>query len=103
MTDMPVRADLILEPGCTLGDALEMQFNLLTADCSRPEVVIDGSQVERIDTAGLQLLVGFAKEQKNAGRALRWRGTSAALLRCSRTLGLHEVLELPPQPAQAAT
>jgi anti-anti-sigma regulatory factor len=99
---MPARADLILEPGCTLDDAIPMLFLLLTTDCSRAEVVIDGSQVERIDTAGLQLLVAFAHGHRNAGRALHWCATSAALLRCSRTLGLCKTLGLPPPPQRTA-
>jgi anti-anti-sigma regulatory factor len=57
-------------------------------------VVVDGSAVERIDTAGLQLLVAFARRQKEAGRRLHWEAASPALLSGSARLGLNEALGL---------
>jgi anti-anti-sigma regulatory factor len=99
---MSARPDLVLDPGCTLRDSTELQFLLLTTDCSRREVVIDGSKVERIDTAGLQLLVAFAQLQKSAGRVLRWCGSSDVLILGSRTLGLDAVLGLPESNSQGA-
>jgi anti-anti-sigma regulatory factor len=82
------RPNLTLEAGCTLRDSTDMQFLLLAADCGTEKVLIDGSQVEHVDTAGLQLLVAFAQAQAKSGRSLQWSGVSEPLLRSSRRLGL---------------
>ena len=86
------RPHLTLEAGCTLRDSIDMQFLLLAADCGSGKVIVDGTQVEHIDTAGLQLLVAFAQAQAKAGRALQWSGASEQLLRSSLRIGLDAVL-----------
>lgn len=88
------RPALTLEASCTLRDAVDMQFQLLTAPGGSKQTDIDGSQVEKIDTAGLQLLVAFAQLSRKAGKPLNWCGVSDALARASQSLGLDEVLEL---------
>ena len=88
------RAGLKLETSCTLRDALDMQFQLLAVDFGESEVLLDGSAVENIDTAGLQMLVAFAKHYASRGRRLQWLAASPELLRGSRLLGLDGVLGL---------
>ncbi len=88
------RAHVTLEAGCTLHEAIELQFLLLTTKCASDTVIVDGALVERVDTAGLQLLVAFALDQARAGRSLRWSGASDLLVRSSRRLGLDTVLGL---------
>jgi ABC-type transporter Mla MlaB component len=83
---------LKLDAGCTLRDCADMQFSLVAADGD--PVVVDGSAVERIDTAGLQLLVALARRQRDAGRGLSWQSASPELLRCGRRLGLIDALGL---------
>jgi ABC-type transporter Mla MlaB component len=83
---------LKLDAGCTLRDCTDMQFSLVAADGD--PVVVDGSAVERIDTAGLQLLVALARRQRDAGRGLTWQSASRELLRCGRRLGLIDALGL---------
>ena len=99
--DMPVvdlgvarRAGLRLESSCTLRDAMDMQFQLLAVDFGDSEICIDGSAVERIDTAGLQMLVAFAKYHAARGRDIQWTAASPELLRSSRLLGLVDTLGL---------
>ena len=87
-----IRPHLILEASCTLRDAIDLQFLLLTTDCGGGKVVVDGSRVEQVDTAGLQLLVAFAQAQTKAGRTLQWTGASELLLRSSRRLGVDGLL-----------
>jgi anti-anti-sigma regulatory factor len=86
------RPHLTLEAGCTLRDSIDMQFLLLATDCGSGKVIVDGTRVEHIDTAGLQLLVAFAQAQTKAGRTLQWSGASEQLLRSSRRLGLDGLL-----------
>ncbi len=98
------RTDLTLEAGCTLRDSIDMQFQLLTVTGNGKHTVVDGAQVERIDTAGLQLLVAFARQQSEAGRPLRWQGASEILVSSCHRLGLGEVLGLQaPPPREAAS
>jgi anti-anti-sigma regulatory factor len=85
---------LKLDAGCTLRDCADLQFSLVAANGD--PVVVDGSAVERIDTAGLQLLVALARRQQDAGQGLAWRAASPELLKCSRRLGLIDALGLAP-------
>jgi phospholipid transport system transporter-binding protein len=91
--NMPSRpVDLTLEAGCMLRESADMQFLLLSAHADHDPVVVDGGAVERIDTAGLQLLVAFARRQADAGRRLEWQAASPELVKCSTRLGLIEAL-----------
>jgi anti-anti-sigma regulatory factor len=88
-------AGLKLEASCTLRDSIDMQFQLLAVDFGDSDVLVDGSAVERIDTAGLQMLVSFARHQAGRGKPLRWTAVSPELTRGSRLLGLGTLLGLP--------
>jgi len=57
-------------------------------------VRIDGSGVERTDTATLQLLVAFVRDLRTDGRAVEWVECSAALRRAAGALGLEKALSL---------
>ena len=98
----PRRAGLKLEPSCTLRDALDMQFQLLATDFGDSDVLLDGSAVDRIDTAGLQMLVAFAKYHATSGKRLQWIAASPELQRGSRLLGLDEALGLIPSPPEVS-
>lgn len=88
-------AGLRLEASCTLRDSIDMQFQLLAVDFGDSDVLVDGSAVERIDTAGLQMLVSFAKHQASRGKPVRWTAASSELTRGSQALGLSDLLGLP--------
>ena len=68
-------------------------------DCLRstvPELRLDGSNVERIDSAGLRLLAAFFHEQRACGRrAPVWLGVSAALMKAVAAVGLSSACHLP--------
>lgn len=88
-------AGLKLEASCTLRDSIDMQFQLLAVDFGESDVVVDGSAVERIDTAGLQLLLSFVRHQAGRGKPVRWSATSPELVRGSQLLGIDGMLGLP--------
>lgn len=88
-------AGLKLEASCTLRDSIDMQFQLLAVDFGDSDVVVDGSAVERIDTAGLQLLLSFVKHQAGRGKPVQWTGASPELVRGSQLLGIAGLLGLP--------
>jgi anti-anti-sigma regulatory factor len=93
--DAPVSADaffLTLPADCTLRESADLQFSLMVANGN--PLVVDGSEVQRVDTAGAQLLVALAQRQRNADRRLEWKGASQELLGCGQRLGLLDVLGL---------
>ncbi len=55
-------------------------------------VVVDGSRVEEIDTAILQLLVSLWRTGADRGIACTWAGTSDALLRTANLIGVSKML-----------
>ncbi|RYG87049.1 STAS domain-containing protein, partial [bacterium] len=55
----PAPASIVLDPQCTLREAEAMKVALQAAEDTSGDFVVDGGAVERIDTAGLQLLVAF--------------------------------------------
>ena len=85
----------------------------LPADCTRSGIgalhdqlraagrhdALDGSAVQRIDAAGLRLLLAFMNERRAAGSVIVWRGTSRVLSNAAQELGLTAAMRLPmPQP-----
>ncbi len=87
---------LKLDVSCTLRESADLQFSLVAA--SGDPVVVDGGDVERVDTAGLQLLVALVRRQQRAGRRLSWKAASPTLLKCGDRLGLTEALGLSSLP-----
>jgi ABC-type transporter Mla MlaB component len=58
-------------------------------------VQIDGTAVDRVDTAGLQLLAAFVRDMRAEQRAVEWVGCSDALRKAATALGLDAALCLP--------
>ena len=57
-------------------------------------VQIDGSAVDRIDTAALQLLAVFVRDLRAEARAVEWVGCSVGLQKAANGLGLSVALGL---------
>lgn len=53
---------------------------------------LDGSAVERVDTAALQVLVAFSRETRNREIDLKWAEVSDSLRTASTLLGLNQAL-----------
>ena len=51
--------------------------------------------VDRVDTAGLQLLAAFVRDLRAEARTVEWVGCSDALNKAAQALGLHAALCLP--------
>jgi anti-anti-sigma regulatory factor len=83
---------LTLDASCTLRETADLQFSLVAANGN--PLVVDAGAVQRIDTAGLQLLVAMARRQQAAGRRLEWKAVSPELRQCSSRLGLDGALGL---------
>ena len=87
-------ARVLLPADCRMAAQAALKADLLGA-LEAGAIVLDGGQVERVDTAALQLLVLFRRELDARGGRLHWRGTSDALNEAAGLLGLTQLLNLP--------
>ena len=85
---------LRLPAQCTIRDAAALLGQLLLQIEQSSPVYIEASQVERVDTAALQLLVAFLRVRKAEQRAVVWLDCSDAMVRAARALGLAGALSL---------
>lgn len=67
---------------------LEMVIN------EKKAIEFDASQIERIDIAGLQLLLSFHQKIESSGFNFRWINPSEHLLRSANLVGLDKPLGL---------
>jgi len=95
----PVAVDaagpLALAPLCTLREVVAMKGQLLERLDQAGDVEIDAGRVEKIDTAGLQLLVAFSRQLHESHRALAWKAVAPELARAAAQIGLADTLGLP--------
>ncbi|GAB3789649.1 STAS domain-containing protein [Dyella agri] len=85
---------VVLPADCRMAAQAALHAELLAA-LPGGSVALDGSQVERVDTAALQLLLLLRRELDKHGSTLAWRGASEALNDAAGLLGLARILELP--------
>jgi phospholipid transport system transporter-binding protein len=92
-----IRGDgsLRLAAECTVAEADGLKAKLGRLLQATAPVTVDVSALQRIDTAGLQLLAAFVRDRRTAGRAVAWRGRASALETAAGLLGLRDMLELP--------
>lgn len=67
---------------------------LLAARLDDADLMLDGSQVQRVHTSALQLLLMFCRDRAAVGLRTGWHAPSATLLGAARLLGLVPSLEL---------
>jgi ABC-type transporter Mla MlaB component len=92
--DVAVNPVLALASSCTVKDAADFKIALLS-HLDAPECVsLDAANVERIDTAVLQLLCAFVRDRATRGLKVRWRATSTALQEAADLLDLRTHLGL---------
>jgi phospholipid transport system transporter-binding protein len=85
---------LVLAPTCTLRESLALKAELIERCGLHSDMAIDGSAVERIDTAGLQLLAAFFLDMGARQKSIRWCGASESLRSAARQVGLDGLLGL---------
>jgi len=58
----------------------------------KPPFELDGGQVDRVDTAGLQVLLAFITTAKSRGIELSWQQASDSLKNAARLIDLQDQL-----------
>jgi len=90
-----VSGQLVLGVSCTIHEAQALRTQMLAQAALPGPYEIDGSGVQQVDTAGVQLVVAFALDCLERGATYRWKGRSAALEEAIRVLGVGALLECP--------
>jgi ABC-type transporter Mla MlaB component len=86
---------------CTIEHAPALHQQLLKMLGERACVTLDVSAVKRCDTAGLQVLVAFVRERREAGHPVELKGATEAFIGPVTLLGLGTALGFEIQAAQA--
>jgi ABC-type transporter Mla MlaB component len=79
---------------CTVADASSLKTGLTKLLDEAGTVTLDISAVQRIDTAGLQVIATFVRERESHGREVEWRGSAPAISSAAKLLGLSSLLKL---------
>jgi len=70
----------------------EFHAHCLEALGTQQNLMINASQVERVDTAALQVLGAFIQDANTRQQAVQWDAPSESLCQSAALLGLSEVL-----------
>lgn len=87
---------------CTIEHAPALHKRLAKVLANRACVTLELGDVRRCDTAGLQVLVAFVRERREAGRDVELRDAPDSLRSAAKLLGLTDLLGLGAAPAQEA-
>ena len=88
-------ATVTLAAECMVSDAASLKARLAALLDEPLAVTIDVSALQRIDTAGLQLIAAFIRERAGQGRTVEWQGAAPVLATAAQLLGLTSMLRLP--------
>ncbi len=72
----------------TISHATELHQKILAALEDSSEIKLTADAVEKVDTAGLQVIVALSSELKKVDGSLSWDKPSEALVQAANTLGL---------------
>jgi phospholipid transport system transporter-binding protein len=89
------RGRIVLGASCTIHEAPALRAHLIDQASNPGPYEIDGTAVQQIDTAGVQLVVAFALDCLERSIHYVWTGRSPALEEAIRTLGVSALLESP--------
>jgi ABC-type transporter Mla MlaB component len=89
------RTAVALAAECLVAGASTLKESLASLLDEPQPITLDITALQRIDTAGLQVLAAFIRERAGHGRTVTWRGTAPALTSAAQLLGLTSLLGLP--------
>jgi anti-anti-sigma regulatory factor len=84
-----------LDARMTIVQAADLHRTLLARLAQGQAIVIDGTRVEEIDTAILQLLISLWRTGLERGVTCAWRGVSDTLRQTAELVGVTAMLHLP--------
>lgn len=87
---------LLFAPNLDISQASGLHAALTKALQRKPPFVLDGSQIERTDTAGMQILAAFCHTVRHQKIEFRWHKPSINLLKSTELLGMHTLLGIEP-------
>ena len=91
----PAKPNVVdLPPRSTIAQCVDLHRTLTSCCNGEAPLLLDGSRVEEIDTAILQLLVSAWLGGAKRGVECRWRGASEALRHSATLIGLAGTLQL---------
>ncbi|MEZ5498482.1 MAG: STAS domain-containing protein [Steroidobacteraceae bacterium] len=93
MSNPHAQDGVVLPSQITIREAAKLRTQLLAA-LSQPSERVDGTQVSRIDTAGIQVILAYVQDRARAGRSVSWCAVSDALRDAAARLGLTQSLGL---------
>ncbi len=76
----------------------EFHSRLMTVISLKQAVELDASQIERVDTAALQVLSSFVQDVHAQQQSMHWKNPSEVLCRSAALLGLSRLLNLGKTP-----
>lgn len=91
---MAEAASLELPSNMTIASVEALHETMEPLVLEHQDVVVKASEVERIDTAGLQLLLAFQQEITKHDLSVEWQEPSEALLEAATLIGLQKTLGL---------
>jgi len=86
---------VVLGGSCTIHEAAAIKAHMLEQLARPGPYEIDGRAVERIDAAGVQLIVAFALDCLEHGVQYAWNGRSETLEHAIELLSVGALLESP--------
>jgi anti-anti-sigma regulatory factor len=92
--DIQIANVLVLPDSLGIADVGDFHAQLASRLVETGAVSIDGSAVENIDGAGVQLLAAFIKDMVSKSSVITWIGASEALRRAATRLGVCGALQL---------
>jgi anti-anti-sigma regulatory factor len=84
-----------LGSSCTLKEVAALRMACIAALDGKDPPAIDGRRVERVDAAGVQVLVGFTIDCMERSINFSWVGRSPQLAHAIHLLGVDALLESP--------
>lgn len=92
----PRQAETIrLDARMTIVQAAGLRSALLASLADGGPIVVDGTRVEEVDTAILQLLASLWRSAAERAIACSWSGASDVVRRMASLIGVADVLHLP--------
>lgn len=86
---------VVLGAACTIHEAAAIKAHMLEQFSKAGPYELDGTAVERIDAAGVQLIVAFALDCLERNSGFFWKGKSEVLDHAVVVLGVGSLLESP--------